>query len=321
MLGIDVGLPTIPDSACASTSPFVRLALAELQATNELELETVARRWRSRGYAIDAAMVDSIAAIRFGRVEHVAAARGRIRSAGWLGIADAMQDVERRMGDGVSSEPWPARSLVGGAPTSIVLTKGQELSRATATGVAIVESGRLLVIQPGGSRLAVDIAERGDVVGGQLALDPDAPVLDGEALCTTRVAICDPAIVAEYLKQDRTLREVLEHQRDLEVQRAATLTAEIASVPASARFARLVLDLDARFGRDRIDGSRVVDRSLTQDELGRLIGASRKSIVRALGELREAGAVTLDRRRLHIRDRNSLVRYAELVSEPTPDGP
>jgi CRP/FNR family transcriptional regulator, cyclic AMP receptor protein len=49
----------------------------------------------------------------------------------------------------------------------------------------------------------------------------------------------------------------------------------------------------------------------THEELGTMIGAGRVAVTRALRELQEEGAVELRRRRIHVKDPESLQRVAD----------
>jgi CRP/FNR family cyclic AMP-dependent transcriptional regulator len=87
--------------------------------------------------------------------------------------------------------------------------------------------------------------------------------------------------------------------------------AEIAHKEVISRLAGQVLRL--------LDDEGVVDRrggyklpaAYTHEELGAMIGAERVAVTRALGRLREAGAVELRRRRIHVTDQEALRRIAE----------
>ncbi|MFZ5899678.1 MAG: helix-turn-helix domain-containing protein, partial [Bacillota bacterium] len=47
----------------------------------------------------------------------------------------------------------------------------------------------------------------------------------------------------------------------------------------------------------------------TNQDLGNLIGASRESVNRTLGELRQAGAIEIDRQQIIVRDRKRLLSH------------
>jgi CRP/FNR family cyclic AMP-dependent transcriptional regulator len=86
--------------------------------------------------------------------------------------------------------------------------------------------------------------------------------------------------------------------------------AEVARKEAFPRLAGQVLRL--------LEDEGVVDRegyrlpyAYTHEELGTMIGANRVTVTRALGRLREEGAVVMRRRRIHVRDPEALRRIAE----------
>jgi CRP/FNR family transcriptional regulator len=67
------------------------------------------------------------------------------------------------------------------------------------------------------------------------------------------------------------------------------------------RLSSVLLELADRFGADEA-GDRRLGVRLTHEDLARLIGAARETVTPLLGELRTAGILHYDRRRLLIHD-------------------
>ena len=81
---------------------------------------------------------------------------------------------------------------------------------------------------------------------------------------------------------------------------------DMVALPVLPRFARLVSTLDERYGFDRLDGSRIIDRRVSQRDLGRLLGTTSKSVGRAVRTLRESGVLQLDGHRIQVLDQQGL---------------
>jgi len=84
--------------------------------------------------------------------------------------------------------------------------------------------------------------------------------------------------------------------------------AQFASLPA--RLARRLIDLLALYGRQTPEGM-LIDLHLPQDDLGRMLGASRQSVSKELKLLETSGVVAVDYGRLRIRDLPALQKIAD----------
>jgi CRP/FNR family transcriptional regulator len=77
-----------------------------------------------------------------------------------------------------------------------------------------------------------------------------------------------------------------------------------------ARLAALIYELMESQGVRGSAGYRIPTR-YTHQQLGTMIGANREAVTRAFARLREAGAVEVQRRYIHVRDMETLKRAAE----------
>ncbi|MGC7878148.1 helix-turn-helix domain-containing protein, partial [Desulforudis sp. 1190] len=69
-----------------------------------------------------------------------------------------------------------------------------------------------------------------------------------------------------------------------------------------------ILTLAEDHGQPEGNGLRI-NFNITNQDLGNLIGASRESVNRTLGELRQAGAIEIDRQQIIVRDRKRLLSH------------
>lgn len=74
---------------------------------------------------------------------------------------------------------------------------------------------------------------------------------------------------------------------------------------ASSRLAYLLLDLARTHGHDRADGTEI-DLALTREELGEMAGVSRETASLTLSRFAERGWIDADRRRIVVKDADSL---------------
>ena len=83
--------------------------------------------------------------------------------------------------------------------------------------------------------------------------------------------------------------------------------ADVASKDVSARLASMLLLLFEREGVVTSEGYRIATR-YTHRQLATMIGANREATTRALGRLREEGAVQLRNRYIYVMDMEALKR-------------
>jgi CRP-like cAMP-binding protein len=173
------------------------------------------------------------------------------------------------------------------APNQLVFSKGDR-----AEELFIVISGRLKlsVLSPDGRELAFRTSGPGEVIGEIAALDGNVRTADMTAISDsellalgrkslTRLLESRPAFTTEVIRfLCRRLRDTTEQLES------------IALYPVEARLARLLLAVAERVKRA---SSPHVEFSLTvsQSELGTVLGASRPKVNVALRKLERAGAI------------------------------
>jgi CRP/FNR family cyclic AMP-dependent transcriptional regulator len=72
------------------------------------------------------------------------------------------------------------------------------------------------------------------------------------------------------------------------------------------RIARLLLDLSAESGTDKIE------KALTHQTIAQMIGASRETVSRAMKDFQDAGWISVERRRITLSDRPALEQRAQV---------
>jgi CRP-like cAMP-binding protein len=179
----------------------------------------------------------------------------------------------------------------------------------------------VLLIQRGWVKLATTSAEGhehvlsisgpNDVVGEVACLD-----LRESGRSATATALED--VVVQMISRETFLDFLERHPKALlaitrtligRLRGADRRRLEFGAYDTLGRVARVLHELADAHGR--ADGDRLVlDPPLTQHELAGLVGASRESVVRALGELRRRGLVETGRRRLVVHDPAALAALA-----------
>ena len=160
---------------------------------------------------------------------------------------------------------------------------------------------RVTVVDAGGHELLLDLLGPGDTVG-------ELSVVDGRPRSATVSAI-EPGR-ALRVAAPRFVRFLQEHPRAVvallrvlagRLRDADEARLRLVAERTDQRVARRLLELAAEHGE--LDGTDVrITAPLTQAELASWVGASREGVSYALRELREAGAISVDRRAITVHD-------------------
>ena len=179
-------------------------------------------------------------------------------------------------------------------PGAVLLRQGTRGSHVL--GLA---EGRVMVTSTaaGGEELIVAIGDRGEVLGDMTVLDqaPRSATVTALTPCTVHVMSSEQfrALIRRHDAADAVARHAFAKVREAERARF-----EISALPVAQRLACALVRLTAHDCADRI--------GLSQEQLARLIGASRNGVVTALAGLRDQGIIATSRRCLIIRDLGAL---------------
>ncbi|MCQ3979707.1 MAG: hypothetical protein DPW09_40325 [Anaerolineae bacterium] len=172
----------------------------------------------------------------------------------------------------------------------------------------IIESGRVRVFIPGetGEELSMNVCGAGDVVG-------ELCILDGLPRCASAMTMADTVALTldrEDLRQcvaaspgiAFAVMEVLSTR----LRTATEYTESLAFLDVYGRVASRLLELADRSGGEV--GGTEMEVGLTQEEMATLVGATRRSVSKALGTFQEQGLIKLGRGKMTILDRAGLTR-------------
>jgi len=143
----------------------------------------------------------------------------------------------------------------------------------------------------GGEELALAIRGPGEILGEISALDlaPRSASVTALTPCTVHAASSEEfrALIRKHGAAETLARHAFARLRQADLARL-----EMKALPVPQRLACALVRLTLSRAADSI--------GLSQEQLARLIGASRNAVVDALGELRAQGIIATSRRRLII---------------------
>lgn len=160
---------------------------------------------------------------------------------------------------------------------------------------------RVTVVDADGHELLLDLLGPGDTAGELSVIDGrerSATVSALEPGCALRVPAPQfRGFLEQHPGAAVALLKVLAHR----LRQSDDTRLRLAADRTDQRVARRLLELAARHGE--LDGTGVrITAPLTQAELASWVGASREGVSYALRDLREAGAITVDRRAITVHD-------------------
>lgn len=165
--------------------------------------------------------------------------------------------------------------------------------------VLVLTEGRVLVtrIAADGEEMIMAISGPGEILGDMTVLDQAPRSATVTALTSSTVHVMSAGqfrvLIRRYDAGVAVARHAFARVREAELRRF-----EMGTLPVAQRLARVLMHLEASGCDDGI--------GLSQDQLARLIGASRNAVVAVLASLRSRGVIATSRRRLVICDPRAL---------------
>jgi CRP/FNR family transcriptional regulator, cyclic AMP receptor protein len=211
------------------------------------------------------------------------------------------------------------RECLIGASALLRFRVGQNLFRQgeAHTGMFVVVSGEVRSYHTGPSGREITLAywSAGNFVGGPAVFSGGAHVWSGEAMRATQALHVRGAELRRLLPECPNLAialvEALEHKGQCY---SATIHM-LGTRSASERLAQMLLVLAERDGRRTTRGV-AISRTLTYDDLAKMVGATRQWVTTTLERLAEQGMIDSDRKRIVIIDAGRLRRFAGCADAP-----
>lgn len=189
-------------------------------------------------------------------------------------------------------------------PGAVLLRQGAEGSYVLA-----LAEGRVMVtrIAADGDEMIMAICGPGEILGDMTVLDQARRSATVTAMVPSTVHVLSAGQFRELIRRhdagEAVARHAFARMREAELGRF-----EMSTLPVAQRLARVLVHLVAIGCDDGID--------LSQDQLARLIGASRNAVVAVLASLRSQGVIATSRRRLVVCDQRALHGIAAGNSGP-----
>ena len=201
---------------------------------------------------------------------------------------------------------WHAMEIAHSYQPNVILFGEKEFTR----GAYVVLEGevRLSINSADGKRLSLRIARKGDILGLPSAMSGVPYEVTAETLYPSKVALVGRNELLGFLSRHPEvypmITDELSRQMALTCEQLRTLAL---SSSAPEKLARLLLDWSEA---DQVNGCCRVRFSLTHEEIGEFIGASRETVTRALSNFKHRRLVSFRGSMLEIPNRTALAAYA-----------
>lgn len=174
----------------------------------------------------------------------------------------------------------------------------------------IVAAGAVKVVVPSdeGDEAILATLRRGDFFGELALLDGAPRSASAIALEATETLALPRDQFSALVGSEPAIRDALLASLAGELRRLTTHVAELHFLDLTGRLAARLVRLAQEHGIRQPDGSVRLDAPLTQGDLASMIGATRQSVNKVLGEFVEEGLLRLDRDTIVVPDVEALVR-------------
>ena len=181
-----------------------------------------------------------------------------------------------------------------------------------STGVHLLTSGlvKLYRSTSSGREQIVLLEGAGSVLSLVPLFDEGTQSLSAEALKSATTLFVPSELFMQLHEQHGDLRAAVTRELARRLRLAQGLLETIALQPVTERVAVRLLELAAT--QAALDGSRAFKLLLSQDEMAHVLGTSRESVARALGELRAHGVIEQRGAQIRVVDAQALFEWSRL---------
>jgi len=191
----------------------------------------------------------------------------------------------------------------------IRLGRGKRLFTESEPGdrLYVVREGKVKLVRRSsdGRENMLTLVGPGEMLGELSLFDPGPRTSSATAVTDAVVLELDHDQLTDWLNQHPSVALHLLQALARRLRRTTEARADLVFSDASGRVARALLDLADRFGEPMDDAVRVT-YDLTQTELAQLVGASRETVNKALGEFAQRGWLVREPRSVLLLDRERL---------------
>ncbi len=173
--------------------------------------------------------------------------------------------------------------------------------------VYLLKSGRVKISKIGddGKELTLAVLEPGEIFGEVEVLEETTRDSVAEVIDDADICLIKREDFEHFLKNQPQCSFKLTKLIGFRLKQIENRIEDIVFRDAPARLAHLLINLADSFGRDIPEG-RALKTKITHQELANLIGTTRETVSLTLGQFRQAGLISMEKRQIIILDQKGL---------------
>lgn len=152
---------------------------------------------------------------------------------------------------------------------------------------------RISTVSAEGKEVMLNVINPGEVFGEIALLDGNPRSADATAIETTDLLVIERRLLLPFLSTNDDLYPRLLAVLCARLRQTSTALEDLALFALPTRLARVLLNLARDYGRPTSTGTRI-EFKLSQRDLSTLVGASRETVNKQIGQWREAGVLDVD---------------------------
>ena len=171
----------------------------------------------------------------------------------------------------------------------------------------IIEEGqvKLLKMIANGDEQILNIFSKHDIIAEIVAFDKGNYPASSVSMTKTRVLVFEQQKLEELILNYPPIAVKLLREMSHRLRRAQENVRDLALKDSSARVAGLLVFLAKKYGEEKKDKI-VLDLSLTQKELANMIGSSRETVSRVLGQFEAQNIIKTSRKKIYVYELDKL---------------
>ena len=189
----------------------------------------------------------------------------------------------------------------------IIFLKGDD-----SFGLYLITSGRvkICVVDRHGVELIFTYLSRGDILGEMAILDGKPRSATAIADESTTVFCLDRRDFLDFLKTSPEASIAIINMLCQRLRRMSTQLEEVSFLDVSGRIARNLMQITHSGSMDSTNKEKLISCDISQEELAKIVGASRVMVNKVLNSFVDQGLLSLARKKLIILNTNELSRIA-----------
>src|SRR3954447_18282458 len=175
----------------------------------------------------------------------------------------------------------------------------------------IIISGKVKIGRrsPDGRENLLTVMGPSDIFGDLSIFDPGPRTSSATTITEVRAVSMDRDVLRAWIAGRPEIAEQLLRILARRIRRTNSTLSDLMFTDVPGRVAKLLLKLAQRFGTQEGDALRVT-HDLTQEEIAQLVGASRETVNKALGDFAHRGWIRLEDKSVLISDSDCMARRA-----------